>query len=218
METLVVGDVHGCARELAKLVDKAGADDVVFVGDLFTKGPRPELVYEMIRDNGWRSVMGNHDLRLIRYLNGKNRKDLEAARCIERLDHKAGPSWRVWLLEMPLFLKVKPFTIVHAGLHPSGSLKQTSRKRATTLRRWPTEKQSSPLWYQVYEGKRRVIFGHDARRGLVRIEREGEPWIIGLDTGCVYGGKLSGYLVRADRIVKVKAKRPYHAINAISVT
>ena len=80
------------------------------------------------------------------------------------------------------------------------------------MRRWPREHAWCPLWHEVYRGDRRVVFGHDARRGLVRVERDGLPWLVGLDTGCVYGGKLTGYLVKADRIVQVAARRTYRPI------
>ena len=54
-----------------------------------------------------------------------------------------------------------------------------------------------------------MIFGHDAQRGSIRVERDGKPLIIGLDTGCVYGGALTGYLVEEDRLLQVPAKRAY---------
>ena len=68
---------------------------------------------------------------------------------------------------------------------------------------------TADFWYHQYTGKRRVIFGHDAARGRVRIEREGRPWLVGLDSGCVYGGELSGYLLEEDKIVRVPAKKVY---------
>jgi hypothetical protein len=211
-ETLVVGDVHGCRRELERLAAKAGVKRVVLVGDLFLKGPDPRGVYDLVREKDWEAVLGNHDLRLLRYLEGGRRRDREARKCIRALD-KGGKSWRKWLKRLPLFVKVRPFTVVHAGLHPSGSLKKTTRWMATTMRRWPKESANCQLWHEVYRADRRVVFGHDARRGLIRYERKGEPWLIGLDTGCVYGGCLSGYLVRADHIVQVRAKRVYRPIN-----
>lgn len=192
------------------LVEKAGADRVVLVGDLFIKGPDPAGVYRLIRDQGFRSVLGNHDLRLLRALDDKKRRsrDKEARRCIKLLD-KEEKAWRTWLRDLPLFDEARPFTVVHAGLHPSGSLERTTQQMAVSMRRWPKEHAWCPLWHEVYRGDRRVIFGHDARRGLVRVERQGEPWLVGLDTGCVYGGKLSGYLVHADEIVQVSARDTY---------
>ena len=208
METLVVGDVHGCAEELRALYEAAGRPDrVVLVGDLFTKGPDPRGVYETIRSNGWRTVLGNHDARLLKFVQGKS-KDKDLKRVARALDG-TGREWRAWLAGVPLFEEAGPFTVVHAGIHPSGSLKKTTRTMALNMRRWPKEKSWCPFWWSIYRGSRPIVFGHDARRGLIRVERSGEPLLIGLDTGCVYGGALSGYRVHDDEIVQVAAAEVY---------
>lgn len=210
MRTLVVGDVHGCRDELVALLDLAGADRVVLVGDLFTKGPDPAGVWHEIAARGLEAVLGNHDDRLLRALDGRG-KDVEASRCVARLD-VADRRWRAWVQGLHLFTEAGPFTVVHAGLHPSGLLGRTTRRMALNLRRFPRELPGDPLWHAVYTGERRVVFGHDAVRGLVRVERGGLPWLVGLDTGCVYGGALSGYVVEEDRLLQVRARRAYRAV------
>lgn len=207
--TLVVGDVHGCADELERLVRDVSPERVVLVGDLYTKGPDPEGVWAQIRDGGWSSVLGNHDDRLLRAMEDPTREDVTARQTIARLD-SADPAWAAALRALPLFLDTDGFTVVHAGLAPDGDLGHTTRRMALLLRRWPDDvNPANPFWHQVYQGPRRVIFGHDAVRGLVRVERAGLPWLIGLDTGCVYGGKLSGYLIDSDTVVQVPARRTY---------
>lgn len=230
MATLVVGDVHGCADELDRLVREVQPERVVLVGDLFTKGPDPAGVWAQIVEGGWTAVLGNHDERLLKIVDGLRPRDEEGAgtvAALNRSDPVAGrdpsdqarfpalePGWLAWLRALPLFLEVEGFTVVHAGLHPSGALKATTRQMALCMRRWPDDRDpANPFWYQVYQGARRVIFGHDAVRGLVRVERDGAPWVIGLDTGCVYGGKLSGYLPTEDRVVQVPARRAYCPIS-----
>ena len=208
MRTLVVGDVHGCADELRALLKKASADRVVLVGDLFTKGPKPVGVWKTIRRHGLLAVLGNHDQRLLDALDGKRPADHPAMQCIARLNRK-DPAWVDWLRALPLYEKAGPFTVVHAGMHPSGKKRRTSRRDALVRRRWPVDDAAHPLWHQVYWGKRRIIFGHDAVRGHIRVERDGEPWLIGLDTGCVYGGELSGYLVEEDVRISIPAKSVY---------
>ena len=77
---------------------------------------------------------------------------------------------------------------------------ETTRSQAVRLRRWPDDDDpSNPFWWQCYAGDRLVIYGHDAMRGL----QDHRPRTLGLDTGCVYGGRLTGYLIEADRIVTV---------------
>lgn len=206
--TLIVGDVHGCADELDALLDRVGPTRVVLVGDVFTKGPAPARVWAQIRDGAFDSVMGNHDLRLLEIVAGERRRDQEGQDCVRDLD-RADAAWRVWIAGLPLFAEVLGFTVVHAGLHPSGDLDQTTRKMAVAMRRFPMDDPKAPFWWQQYRGDRRVVFGHDAVRGLIRVDRAGAPWIVGLDTGCVYGGRLSGYLVEEDAVVHVEARQSY---------
>ena len=52
-----------------------------------------------------------------------------------------------------------------------------------------------------------MIYGHDAVRGL----QDHRPRTLGLDTGCVYGGVLTGYLLEDDRIVSVPAMSRYRS-------
>ena len=211
MRTLVVGDVHGCAGELSELIGKAACDAVVLVGDLYTKGPDPVGVYRQIRELGARAVLGNHDQRLREVIAGRRPRDVAGARCVDLLD-AADPSWRDHLRALPLSLQLATGQrVVHAGLHPSGDLGRTTFEMAISMRRYPGDGEADPWWVDVYDGPP-VISGHDARRGLVRRERAGAPWVIGLDTGCVYGGQLSGWVPETDELYQVPAARVYEAI------
>ena len=211
MKTLVVGDVHGCSDELCALVHQAKADRVLLVGDLFTKGPDPLGVWQQIQKGQFESVLGNHDQRLLDCLDGKRVGDREAQRVIECLGG-AGRDWEGWLRSCPLFLELMEHDVVHAGVHPDLGRKGTSRRMALNMRRWPDESQASAYWHQQYLSERGVIFGHDARNGLVMRLKEGRPWLVGLDSGCVYGGKLTGFLVEEGRLLHEKARRIYRPV------
>lgn len=210
MSTLIVGDVHGCADELEELIARAAPSKVVLVGDLFTKGPDPAGVWRVVRDGGFEAVVGNHDERLLRIVDGARAGDDKGRKTVERLD-AVDKTWLPWLRTLPLFREVEGYVVVHAGLHPSGDRARTSRPMALTMRRWPFDGNGDdrPFWWQLYEGTQGVVFGHDAARGHVRIEREGKPLLVGLDTGCVYGGKLSGWFPETDTLVQVDARRTY---------
>ena len=205
--TLFVGDVHGCATELSGLLRLAQATHVVLVGDLFTKGPDPVGVWRLIREHSLLAVLGNHDARLLECLAGRRPGDTHAADVVSALDRE-GTLWREWLKSLPVFRRVGDYTVTHAALHPSGALEETTRRMALTMRRWPPNEQAAH-WHAVYAGERRVVFGHDARGGHVRVERDGVPWLVGLDTGCVYGGALTGWLLEEDRLMSVPAARVY---------
>lgn len=210
MSTFVVGDVHGCAHELEEFLSLAGVSRVVLVGDLFSKGPDPVGVWRLIREHRLEAVLGNHDAALLAVQDTS--RDDHAARCAAKMDRSAD-GWRDWVGALPLFGSVGEYTVVHAGLHPSGCLERTTRAHALTMRHWPFRDRTAPRWHEVYTGNRRVIFGHDARGGLVRVERDGVPWLVGLDTGCVYGGRLSGWCPEDDRYLHVPARRVYRPVS-----
>jgi hypothetical protein len=211
ISTLIVGDVHGCADELETLTRAAQAARVVLVGDLYTKGPDPVGVYRQICAGGFQAVLGNHDQRLLDVCEGGRAHDEHAQGVVAALD-RACDGWRAHLAQLPLTIDVAGWTVVHAGLHPSGQIEQTTRAMALSMRQWPPGQRDAPRWHTVYAGERRVVFGHDAIGGLVRVERDGGPWVVGLDSGCVYGGQLSGYLVEQDRLLQVPAARVYQPV------
>jgi hypothetical protein len=215
MRTLVVGDVHGCADELAKLVEQAKPTRVVLVGDLFTKGPDPVGVWRQIHQGGFQAVLGNHDARVLEAWDDPLTTDKSAARVVHELEAEA-PEALPWTRALPLFREVAGFTVVHAGLHPSGDLARTTRQMAITMRRWPEEGEGNKRWTAVYEGERRVIYGHDAVRGLVRIRRGQQTWLLGIDTGCVYGRQLTGYIVEKDELLHVPAARVYNPVKGLT--
>lgn len=209
MSTLVVGDVHACVDELAQLIEMAGATRVVLVGDLFTKGPDPVGTWRLLREVGVHSVLGNHDSRLLEWRRGESPRDKHAAAVCAALDAE-DPAWADWLAERPLWLRAGRYLVTHASLHPSGDLSRTDREMHLYRRTWPTPR-GNRLWWELYQGPP-VIFGHDAMRGFILRYREGRPWVVGLDTGCVYGGALSGWLVEEERHLHVPAARAYRPV------
>ena len=205
MKTLFVGDVHGCARELRRLLKRAKADRVILLGDLFTKGPDPVGVWEQIQAHGAESILGNHDAALIARwrrggLKGPTR---ELAR--------RHPEVLPWLRQLPLSLQGPGWIAVHAGVHPRKGLSGTSRQQQLTMRRWPDDQDpKNPFWYEAgWKGPERVIFGHDAARGLVRRRHKGREVALGLDSGCVYGKQLSGWILEKDKLIQVDAAEVY---------
>src|SRR2546426_11805290 len=74
--TIVVGDIHGCYDELVSLLEKANlaADDrVVAVGDLIVKGRKNREVLDLFSsDPRFSSVIGNHDLAVLKFWQGNN--------------------------------------------------------------------------------------------------------------------------------------------------
>ena len=132
-----------------------------------------------------------------------------------------------WLSELSeenfAFLQQLPYTIsipslgalvVHAGLVPGLPLERQSLVSLTHMRNIVHEDYFSgqglvgsnqtdcgDAWASLWPGPEHVYFGHDARRGL-----QVWPFAIGLDSGCVYGGCLTGVFAGDDVFLVVEAK------------
>jgi hypothetical protein len=188
--TLFVGDVHGCAAELASLVERTGPTRVILVGDLFTRGPDPVGVWRLIQELGAEAVRGNQDQRVLE--EWSRGQDLPEA------------AFR-WLEQTPWLLKSRDWVVVHAGVNPR-DWRETRRKEALRLVHWPEG--SGRYWWEQYWGRRLVIHGHSGALGLI----DRRPHSLGLDTACVRGGALTGYLLEEDRVVSVPARQDYTAL------
>lgn len=213
-EAWVIGDVHGCAAELRALlkrIDAFGPSRIYMVGDLYTKGPDPVGVWKLIRDRKLKPVLGNHDVRMLAFLDGERDRDEHARRVARALD-RADRDWREHLRGLPMFREKRGWTIVHASVHPSGDLRRTTRKDLVARRRFPLDRAPDPFWWSVYEGDRRVVFGHDAARGLIQVHRDGQLVLAGLDTGCVYGGRLTAIRLSDGHLEQVRAARVYERV------
>jgi hypothetical protein len=223
MRHIFIGDIHGCAREFDALVRSSGyrkgSDHLYLTGDAFTKGPDPIGVWKTIGSTGAQMVMGNHDHELLKRLEarqqGTDESDLKESHkhTLDQLE-PVGDSIALWLEFLPLSIKEMEFTLVHAGVNPERGLERTRKEEFLAIRTWPpTDGIEGPRWHDHYTPPdgRTLIFGHDAPGGLVtkRHEPGQPPYLVGLDTGCVYGGKLTAWILEEDSFVDVDAKQKY---------
>jgi serine/threonine protein phosphatase 1 len=208
--TIVVGDIHGCYDELMELIEKVdlGDDDrVISVGDLITKGPKSKEVLELfMTDPRFTTVIGNHDLALRRKWNGED-VELNSTQKEAHKELKAEKdSYASFFNRMPFTIDLGTHLVVHAGLRPNVELFSQTTSDLTRIRTLGGDRESDEgtPWYHVYYGEKIVLFGHwpspEPRRGKKAI---------GLDTGCVYGHNLTGYIVEEEEFVTVRAKRAY---------
>ena len=217
--TIFIGDVHGCAEEFEEMLDAVAfvkeEDRLFLTGDAFTKGPDPLAVWQLIWDTGAEMVMGNHDSELLE----KFEIRLKGAEEKMKPDHKRILDGLMpvvkelvpWLKNLPLYIEEETFLLVHAGINPEQELTGTTKDEFLAIRTWPPIKNiEGPRWFDVYAPIRPLlVFGHDAPKGLVTRQTEsGQPYLIGLDSGCVYGNCLSAYILEADDIVQIESKQP----------
>jgi diadenosine tetraphosphatase ApaH/serine/threonine PP2A family protein phosphatase len=208
--TIVLGDIHGCYDELISLLNLVGlkADDrVVAVGDLITKGPKSREVLELFRtDKRFRSVLGNHDLALLKYWRGES-NFLKNAQVVTAAELESDSQLYVdFLGSLPLMIDLDRHLVVHAGLRPGVPLDKQSTEDLTEIRTLGEDRTSRDgiRWYEVYDSRPTVLFGHWPTREPIRAAHA-----IGLDTGCVYGNRLTGYIIETDELVGVSALQAY---------
>lgn len=234
---IFVGDVQGCREELEDLLellryDPAG-DELHPVGDLVNRGPDSAGVLRLLRGLGAGGVLGNHDLHALRVAAGTReagrRDTLEGL-----LAADDRPELLAWLAERPLARGFEDLVCVHAGIHPAWRdpvaalagidplLPDQRADFATRVRYcasdgtrpeqdWPEPGPPFVPWYRHWQARedetRTVVFGHWARAGLVV-----EARVRGLDTGCVWGRRLTAWIAEEDRLVDVPARRAWAAI------
>jgi bis(5'-nucleosyl)-tetraphosphatase (symmetrical) len=208
------------------------SDQVFLAGDLVNRGPDSLGVLRRARGLGARAVLGNHDVELLRAaerLRSTGRSDRRFAKVLDAPD---AAEVLEWLAAQPVLRVESDIVLVHGGLHPAwknlGATAARINQRiarhvrgtvdrtiefATCVRhcdargrRPPTDDPPPPApfhpWDRFYRGRRTVVFGHWARRGLVI-----ETRVRGLDTGCVYGGALTAWIAEEDRIIQVPGWR-----------
>lgn len=216
--TIIVGDVHGCfeeLKELLKLCDfKPNEDRLIFLGDLINKGPYSREVVHFVMEGGHECIAGNHERGFLRSLEDQTffKKGFKKFyECYE--DESERERVISWMRSLPLYIEDEGFICIHGGLEPGVSLKDQKPEIATRIRTWggnpeDLDNDKDPAWYSYYKGEKLVVFGHWAMRGLVQKEK-----VIGLDTGCVWGGALSALILPERKILSVKAKRVYKTVN-----
>ncbi|HYW24615.1 MAG TPA: polynucleotide kinase-phosphatase [Terriglobales bacterium] len=229
----IIGDVHGCREELVELLGllgygvQRGADHVehpdgrrvIFVGDLVDRGPDTpgvlRLVMRMVEDGVALAVAGNHDARLVRALKGRNVKlshGLE--RTLQQLEADPGlrePA-RAFLdgLISHYVLDGGRLVVAHAGLpadlqgRSSGRVREFAMYGDTT---GETDELGLPVrldWAAEYRGRSMVVYGHVAVPEARWLNNT-----VNIDTGCVFGGRLTALRYPEREVVSVPARATY---------
>jgi len=226
----VIGDVHGCREELEELLGKLGyrpdgshpaGRTAVFVGDLVDRGPDTPGVLRLVMAMAARGdalvVCGNHEQKLVRALRG--RKVRMAHGLAESLEQLAaqGDEFRAEVeafcdgLIAHYVLDGGKLVVAHAGLPEQYHGRASGRVRSVALygdTTGETDEYGLPVrypWARDYRGSAMVLYGHTPTPEV--------EWINGtlcLDTGCVFGGKLTALRYPEREVVEVKAKRVWY--------
>jgi protein phosphatase len=237
----IIGDLHGCFDELVELltqlrysVEKQSnvpgslaysvkppeGRKVVFLGDLVDRGPKiPEvlrLVMSMVQAGTALCVPGNHDIKLMRKLRGKDVQITHGlADSLQQLD-KESPEFRVQVsdfldeLVSHYVLDDEKLVAAHAGMKEemqgrgSGKVRDFALYGETT---GETDEFGLPVrynWAAEYRGRAMVVYGHTPVPQPDWLNRT-----INIDTGCVFGGNLTALRYPEKELVCVAAREMY---------
>ncbi len=230
----IVGDIHGCIDELRELLDLLGYDvstpdgsilapagrTAVFLGDLVDRGPNSmavlRLVMDMVETGAAICLIGNHDDKLWRKLIGRNVQLKHGlAETVAQLTREPSAFQellRRFLGELPAHcvLDGGRLVVAHAGLTASLHGRETGRARDFALYGATTGRLDAvgfPIrldWAMDYVGHARVIYGHTPVA-----EPRWTNGTINIDTGCVFGGRLTALRYPELELVSVSARETY---------
>lgn len=233
----LVGDVHGCLDELEELLDRLGyrvdaaagrrhldGRRAVFLGDLVDRGPRSldvvRLVRRMVLAGTALCVPGNHDVRLVRKLGGRKVQLTHGlAETVAQLEALAPADRAVWVAEYLTFVDGLvshlvvdggKLVVAHAGMKEAYQGRSSGRVRAFALY-GETTGESDELglpvrvdWAADYRGKAEVVYGHTPVAEPAWLDKT-----LNIDTGCVFGGRLTALRWPERELVSVGARRVY---------
>jgi hypothetical protein len=212
---IVVGDVHGCHEELTELLQRLELKDddyVVFLGDLVNRGPDSHAAIRIARSVRGRTLLGNHELRLLTY---RRTGDETPLRDDDRdtLKQLTRDDWE-YLEGMLLhhYLPDIDTVLVHAGFLPGLAWQSQPASVVTRIQvidrdgrpRKRTDCPDAPFWADLWPGPPFVIYGHTPRPEIYQ-----RPSSLGIDTGCLYGGHLTACILPGRKLVQVKARKKY---------
>lgn len=190
---LAIGDIHGCRRSLADLLGRVAptADDhLVFLGDFIDRGPDSagvidDLLELRARFPGTDFLRGNHEQMLLDVLAGGdpstflfNGGDKTIASYRARNAWPPPAEHQEFFNQLPACLVTERFIFVHAGLRPGLPLQGQHSDDLLWIRH--------EFLDSDYAWGKPIVFGHTPREEPLLTESR-----IGLDTGCVYGGRLT---------------------------
>jgi protein phosphatase len=235
----IIGDVHGCAPELRTLLGELGyvlrydaegravgarhpeGRTAAFVGDLVDRGPDTpgvlRLVMGMVGDGDALCVPGNHENKLVRALRGRNvqlthglPESLEQL-AAESDEFRKQAEQFMYGLVSHYVLDGGRLVIAHAGLKEEYHGRASGRVRQFALygdSTGETDEYGLPVrypWARDYRGRATVVYGHTPV-----VEPAWENNTLCIDTGCVFGGRLTALRYPERELVSVPAERVWY--------
>ncbi|MDR1887919.1 MAG: polynucleotide kinase-phosphatase, partial [Zoogloeaceae bacterium] len=231
----IIGDVHGCFDELCALLEKLGyalnreafsavpprGRKAVFLGDLCDRGPENvkvlRLVMNMVKAGDAHAVIGNHDFKLFKYLKGAK---VTPSHGLDATIAELAAEPEAFRAEVKAFLDALishyvfdhgKLVVAHAGLKEKLQGRGSGRVREFCMfgeTNGETDEYGLPVrmqWASDYRGEALVVYGHTPNPDVQSVNNT-----VCVDTGCVFGGKLTAYRYPERESVQVDALREYY--------
>jgi serine/threonine protein phosphatase 1 len=205
-----VGDIHGCFDKLVALMGIIDIDfqkdTLLFIGDYIDRGPDSKEVVDYMIDLGSKQdrvvfLKGNHEYLLQRHLDGiesymflSNGGDATLESYMRGSGHRRAnpiPTEHLDFFDsLSLYYETDSYIFVHAGLKPDLDLERQEERHMLWIR--------DEFIHSDADFGKRVIFGHTAFRKPLVLDNK-----IGIDTGAVYGNKLTCVELPAEKFFSV---------------
>ncbi|MBW3114151.1 MULTISPECIES: bis(5'-nucleosyl)-tetraphosphatase PrpE [Bacillaceae] len=235
MKIDIIGDIHGCYEEFRALTKKLGyvwttglpvhpeGRNLGFVGDLTDRGHHSlqtiSTVYKLLQTGSAYYVPGNHCNKLYRYFLGNNVKILHGLETtvaeLSALPQTERDQYRKMFLELykrsPLYhvLDEGRLIIAHAGIKEELIGKQNDRVKTFVLYGDITGEKNedgTPVrkdWARDYKGDAWIVYGHTPVKEARMVNKT-----VNIDTGAVFGGKLTALRYPEIEVVSVASDMP----------
>lgn len=191
----IIGDIHGCLDMLKRLMDSIDwnpvRDRLIFLGDYIDRGEDSKGVIEFMLGVSRMSekvdcLLGNHEVIFLDYLSGQDartflenggKSTLQSYHFPEGRDG-IPPKHVEFLKALKPWVELEEYYVVHAGMRPGATMEMQNRDDLVWIR--------DPFIFSDYDFGKRVIFGHTPFSEPLVMNNK-----IGLDTGAVYGNRLT---------------------------
>jgi protein phosphatase len=233
----IVGDIHGCFDELCNLLDRLGYREdaetgmrhpdgrrAIFLGDLVDRGPKivetVALVRRMVLAGQALCVPGNHDMKLYRSLKGNPVQISHGlAESIAQIEALPADMRAAWVSGYCAFadalvshyvLDGGRLVVAHAGMKEAYQGRASARVREFALfgeTTGETDEFGLPVranWAADYRGKAAVVYGHTPVPDAIWLNNT-----LNVDTGCVFGGRLTALRYPERELVSIPARQTY---------
>lgn len=214
--TYVIGDIHGCYFTLLDLVKKLPSNaKLIFVGDLCDRGLYSKEVIEFVKSNNHTCILGNHDFYMLDHIkeclegaevrwNTKEYMGGKETIANYKNDKVLMEEHLVWLKTLPQYIQIEKYFITHAFCMPYYKRRDDKEKsHAMMVNRVTDEEEWLWDWEENWQDYDLInIYGHENSKDIVRKEN-----YLCIDTGCVYGNKLSALKLENLEVIQVELNK-----------